>query len=81
VAAIDPSRFRPLDEFKQDMDDMFEALKSAPRAECQERMYVAGEPEAESEHRRRKDGSPLAPVLVAQCDEFARELGVAPLVR
>ena len=47
---------------------MFEALKTAPRAEGQER-------------RRRKDGVPLAPVLVAQCDEFARELGVAPLVR
>ncbi len=81
LAAIDPSRFRPLDEFKRDMDDMFEALKSAPRAEGQERIYVAGEPEAESEHRRRKDGILLAPVLVAQCDEFARELGVAPLVR
>ena len=81
LAAIDPSRFRPLDEFKRDMDDMFEALKSAPRAEGQERIYVAGEPEAESEQRRRKDGIPLAPVLVAQCDEFARELGVAPLVR
>jgi len=64
------------------MDDMFEALKTAPRAEGQERIYVAGEPEAESEQRRRKDGIPLAPVLVvAQCDEFARELGVAPLVR
>ena len=42
---------------------------------------MAGEPEAESAQRRQKDGIPLAPVLVAQCDEFARELGVAPLVR
>jgi len=45
------------------------------------KIHNAGQPEAESEQRRRKDGIPLAPVLVAQCDEFARELGVAPLVR
>src|SRR5213076_1004112 len=44
-AAVDPSRFRPLEEFKRDMDDMLEALRSSPRAEGQERIYVAGEPE------------------------------------
>ena len=73
LAAIDPS------EFKRDMDDMLEALKTAPRAEGQERIYVAGEPEFESERRRRKDGIPLAPVLVAQCATIARDLGVTPL--
>ena len=61
------------------MDDMLEALKAAPRAEGQERIYVAGEPEFESERRRRKDGIPLAPVLVAQCATIARDLGVTPL--
>ena len=80
-AAIDPARFRPIEDFKRDMDDMFDALKSSPRAEGQERIYVAGEPEFDSEQRRRKDGIPLAPVLVAQCDDFARDFGVTPLVR
>jgi len=78
-AAIDPARFRPIEEFKRDMDDMFEALRSSPRAEGQERIYVAGEPEAECEQRRRIDGIPLAPALVAQCDEIARSLGVRPV--
>jgi L-2-hydroxycarboxylate dehydrogenase (NAD+) len=78
-AAIDPSRFRPLEEFKRDMDDMIEALKSSPRAEGQERIYVAGEPEFESERRRRQDGIPLAPVLVAQCNTIARDFGVKSL--
>jgi LDH2 family malate/lactate/ureidoglycolate dehydrogenase len=80
-AAIDPARFRPLEEFKRDMDDMVQALKTSAKAEGQERIYVAGEPEAESEARRRQDGIPLAPVLVGQCDGFARELGVPPLAR
>ena len=78
-AALDPARFRPLEEFKRDMDDMFDALKASPCAEGQERIYVAGEPEFECEQARRRDGIPLAPVLVAQCAGFARELGVAPL--
>ena len=78
-AALDPARFRPLEEFKRDMDDMFDALKSSPRAEGQERIYVAGEPEFECEQARRRDGIPLAPVLVAQCDACAHELGVTPL--
>jgi LDH2 family malate/lactate/ureidoglycolate dehydrogenase len=78
-AAIDPARFRPLEEFKRDMDDMFESLKSTPRADGQARVYVAGEPEAECEQRRRREGIPLAPALVQQCNEVARSLGVAPL--
>jgi LDH2 family malate/lactate/ureidoglycolate dehydrogenase len=78
-AAIDPARFRPLDEFTRDMDDMFDALKASPKAEGQERIYVAGEPEAECERRRRVDGIPLAPALVEQCNALARSLGVPPL--
>src|SRR5256886_13369393 len=51
-AAVDPSRFRPLEEFKRDMDDMLEALRSSPRAEGHERGYVAGGPEREGEEPR-----------------------------
>jgi len=78
-AAIDPARFRPLDEFKHDMDDMFDALRNSPKADGQTRIWIAGEPEAESEARRRREGIPLAPALVGQCNELAAGLGVAPL--
>ena len=78
-AAIDPARFRPLAEFKHDMDDMFDSLKSTPLAPGQERVYVAGEPEVESEKARRRDGIPLAPALVAQANELARGLSISPL--
>ena len=79
--ALDPARFRPIEEFKRDMDDYFDSLKSTPRAPGHERIYVAGEPEAESEIRRRRDGIPLSPNLVARVDDIARELGIAPLPR
>jgi LDH2 family malate/lactate/ureidoglycolate dehydrogenase len=78
-AALDPARFRPLDEFKRDMDDMFESLKSTPRAPGEERVWVAGEPEAECEARRQREGIPLAPALVAQCRDIAWSLGVTPM--
>ena len=78
-AAIDPARFRPLAEFRHDMDDMFDSLKSTPLAPGQERVYVAGEPEAECEKARRRDGIPLPPALVGQVNELARGLGISPL--
>lgn len=78
-AALDPARFRPLDEFKRDMDDMIASLKATTPAAGQARVYVAGEPEVEAEGERRRTGIPVAPALVAQCDEIARGLGVAPL--
>ena len=78
-AAIDPVRFRPIEEFKADMDDMLRALKASPKAEGQERIYTAGEPEAECERRRLVEGIPLAPPLVKQLNEIAGSLGVTPL--
>ncbi|MBI4587278.1 MAG: Ldh family oxidoreductase [Candidatus Rokubacteria bacterium] len=78
-AAIEPARFRPLEEFKADMDDMLRALKQSPKAEGEERIYTAGEPEAECEQRRLAEGIPLAPVLVRQVNEIARARGVRPL--
>lgn len=78
-AALDPARFRPLEEFKRDMDDLFDSLKATPPAAGQARVYVAGEPEAECERQRRVHGIPLAPALVEQCNALARDLGVPPL--
>lgn len=78
-ATIDPARFRPLEEFKADMDDLLRALKESPKAEGEERIYTAGEPEAECERQRRAEGIPLAPALVRQVNEIARALGVARL--
>ena len=78
-AAIDIARFRPVEEFEAAMDDMLQALNDTPRAEGEECVYTAGEPEAEAERHRRAHGIPVAPALVAQLGEIAASLGVAPL--
>jgi L-2-hydroxycarboxylate dehydrogenase (NAD+) len=72
-------RFRPLEDFTGAMDDMMQALTDTPRADGQERVYTAGEPEAETERQRRLHGIPVAPALVRQCNEFAADLGVTRL--
>jgi LDH2 family malate/lactate/ureidoglycolate dehydrogenase len=73
--AIDIARFRDLEAFKSDMDDLLRALKESPKAEGQDRIYVAGEPEWESEQRRRREGIPLAPGLVSQLHAVSAESG------
>jgi LDH2 family malate/lactate/ureidoglycolate dehydrogenase len=78
-AAIDPERFRPLDDFKHDMDDMFDSVKSTSPAEGQTRVYVAGEPEAESEKRRLREGIPINATLMQLVNDLAKGLGVPPL--
>src|SRR6266567_760397 len=78
-AAIDIKRFRPLEDFTADMDDMLGALQDMPTAEGHERVYTAGQPEAETERYRRTSGIPVAPVLAQQCNEVAASLGVKPL--
>lgn len=77
--AIDPARFRPLHEFKRDMDDMFDSVKSSPPAEGQTRVFVAGEPEAETERRRLREGIPLSHTLLGLVNDIASSLGIARL--
>jgi LDH2 family malate/lactate/ureidoglycolate dehydrogenase len=74
--AIDIARFRDLAAFKADMDDLLQALKDSRKAEGQDRIYVAGEPESECEQRRRRDGIPLAPGLVAQLQELSSAVAI-----
>jgi LDH2 family malate/lactate/ureidoglycolate dehydrogenase len=74
--AIDVGRFRPIDLFKADMDELLSSLKASAKAEGHERIYVAGEPEWECEERRRREGIPLAPGLVTQLREVAAEVQV-----
>jgi LDH2 family malate/lactate/ureidoglycolate dehydrogenase len=42
--AVDVGRFRSVEAFKADLDDLLRSLKDSPRAEGAERVWVAGEP-------------------------------------
>ena len=69
--------FRPVEEFKADIDDLQRRLKEAPKAEGQDRIYVHGEKEYEEAERRSRDGIPLNPKVAADLASIGEELGVA----
>jgi LDH2 family malate/lactate/ureidoglycolate dehydrogenase len=76
VAAIDIAAFVPLDEFKRSMDAYIETLHAAPAAAGTQRVQVAGDPEFDTEERRRREGIPLHPKVAASLRDLGSELGV-----
>src|SRR6266576_675134 len=74
--AIRIDAFRPLAEFKQDMDRLIRELKSTPPIEGQNRVYVAGEIEFETAEERTERGIPLLPSVLKGLRDVSEQLGV-----
>jgi L-2-hydroxycarboxylate dehydrogenase (NAD+) len=74
--AIRVDTFRPLAEFKRDMDRLIRELKSTPPIEGQERVYVAGEIEFETAEERAERGIPLLPSVLKGLREVSEHVGV-----
>jgi len=70
--ALDPAAFRPLDEFRRDMDRLAKELKDSPKAHGQERIYVHGEKSFALMEKHRKTGIPLDPKVVENLKAHAR---------
>jgi L-2-hydroxycarboxylate dehydrogenase (NAD+) len=68
--------FRPMDEFQAAMDELEQLLKNAPKAAGQERIYIHGEKEHEALEHNLKAGVPLSPLVAADLDALALELGL-----
>jgi L-2-hydroxycarboxylate dehydrogenase (NAD+) len=68
--------FRPLDEFKADMDDLLVRIKNSPKAEGAERIYVHGEKEFEKAADREAHGIPLNPKVAATLKSIGDEMGI-----
>jgi LDH2 family malate/lactate/ureidoglycolate dehydrogenase len=75
--ALDPGAFRPLDEFRRDMDRLARELKDSPKAHGQDRIYVHGEKSFARMEKYREEGIPLDPKVVENLKKIGIELGVA----
>lgn len=62
-AALRIDTFRPIAEFKSNLDEMVAGLRGSRKAADQERIYVHGEKEHEEEERRKLNGIPLHPFV------------------
>lgn len=74
--AIRVDAFRPLEEFRGQMDDMFDRVHRTEPVAGVERVLVAGDPEAAKEEERRRLGVPLLPAVVEELKELAGDVGV-----
>ena len=75
--ALDPSAFRPLDDFKRDMDRLARELKDSPKAEGQSRIFVHGEKSFARTERHRREGIPMDRKVVESLKKMGSELGVS----
>jgi len=69
--------FRPVEEFKKDMDDLIRRMKSSGKAEGHERIYIHGEKEFELEEKYRKEGIPLYYKVYDDLRAIAGEVGLS----
>jgi LDH2 family malate/lactate/ureidoglycolate dehydrogenase len=76
-AAIHIDCFRPIAEFKQDMDELIRELKESPKAFGQKRIYIAGEKEFETAEQYAREGIPLLENVVTSLTQAGDEIGVA----
>ncbi len=74
--ALDPAAFRPLDDFKRDMDRLARELKDSPKAEGQSRIYIHGEKSYARMEKFQKEGIPLSPKVVEAMRQVGTEIGV-----
>src|SRR2546428_8865160 len=74
--ALDPAAFRPLDEFRRDMDRLARELKDSPKPQGQERIYVHGEKSFVRMEKFRKEAIPLDPKVVENLKKIGADLGI-----
>ncbi len=75
IIAIDIGRFRPVDDFRRDVDGLAELLKGLPRSGPDE-ILMPGERGQRTAALRAQGGVPLSPKLWQQLGEIARTSGV-----
>lgn len=74
--ALRVDAFRPMEEFKTDMDDIIGRLKDSPKSPGQGRIYVHGEKEWEMAEKRQREGIPLPVSVMESLEKIAQEVGV-----
>ena len=74
LGAIRVDGFRPVDEFKEMMDDMLANLRATPPVSGGERVLVPGQIEHETKQERSRHGIPLHPEVLYGLKEQAQKL-------
>lgn len=79
VGAMRVDGFRPVADFKANMDQWIARFKGAKRVDEQQPVVIPGEPEHEATRTNQANGIPLVEAVWADLEQLAEKLGVAPL--
>jgi len=75
--AISVESFRPLREFKRDMQSLMDSVRGSPKADGCDHIYVHGEKGFSAQRDRLKHGIPLGPKVVESLKKIGGEFGVS----
>ena len=79
MIALDVARFRPLDEFTEEIGRHIGDLASSKQLPGFDEIHLPGQGRAARRDDRIKNGVPLSEMLLGQVDEVASSLGIVPL--
>jgi len=79
LGAMRVDGFRPVDDFKNHLDNWIERFKSAKTIDPDKKVIIPGDPEHEFEQERKTNGIPLIDVVVNDLNELAEKLGIEGL--
>ncbi|HEY4324343.1 MAG TPA: Ldh family oxidoreductase [Mucilaginibacter sp.] len=80
VGAMRVDGFRPVDEFKDHLDNWITRFKSAKTVDPGQKVIIPGEPEMEAMEERKKNGIPLIDAVVSDLNGVAAKFNISPLV-
>jgi LDH2 family malate/lactate/ureidoglycolate dehydrogenase len=79
LGAMRVDGFRPVDDFKSNMDTWIERFKSASKINPNQGVIIPGEPEYEAAIERKKNGIPIVDAVINDLNELAVNMGISPL--
>ncbi len=75
--AIDVRAFRPLKEFKRDMDALIRMVRDSPRAAGHDQIFIHGQKSGAMVRARREKGIPLSPKVAESLKKIGADTGVS----
>ena len=78
VAAIDISIFVDVNQYKEHIDNLIDGLKSLPRANGFNEIFMPGELEERTSRNRSKNGIPISSGTASRLRQVGEKLGIRP---
>jgi LDH2 family malate/lactate/ureidoglycolate dehydrogenase len=74
--AININAFRPVIDFKKQMDHVIQMLKESPKAPGHDRIYIAGEKEFENAKYNEEHGVPIIAPVIEDLKRDGESMGI-----